>query len=276
MTNRIMVVFSGLEIIDFHTHVYPDSLAARATSGICDFYGLKSEQKGTVDALLEKGREAGISYHVLLPVALKPNQARRVNEFIVETCKKHREFIGLGSVHADQDNIPEELDYIDKNGLIGVKMHPDTQRFNIDDRRLYPLYESYRNKGLIVFHCGDFRYDYSHPQRVRRVLDDHPGLRVVAAHLGGWSVFEEGVGLLKDTECMFDISSCISTLDPETLVRYVNEYGYDRVLFGTDYPLWDPLTEVRKFLSLDISDDAKERIAGKNARALLSLCGVEI
>ena len=88
-----------MKVIDFHTHVYPDHLAHRATRATCDFYGLDTDQTGSVSQLLEKGRAAGIDRFILLPVAVNALGVRRVNEFIVEEVKRHPEFYGFGTVH---------------------------------------------------------------------------------------------------------------------------------------------------------------------------------
>lgn len=261
-----------MKIIDFHTHIYPDAIAEKATKSIEDFYGIGGVgMKGTPQELLERGKSAGIEKFVVLPVAIKADHARRINEFILSETEKHSEFIGFGTVHAEQNNIIEESEFILKNGLKGIKMHPDTQLFNIDDERLFPLYEAVGDKLLFMFHCGDKRYDYSHPKRLRRVLDNFPKLRVVATHFGGYSVWDDAVEVLRDTDCMLDISSSLMFMDDTQKNKYINAYGADRLLYGTDFPLWDPITEVQRFMRLKLTDSEREKIAYKNAERILSL-----
>ena len=191
-----------MKVIDFHTHVYPDHLAHRATRATCDFYGLDTDQTGSVSQLLEKGRAAGIDRFVLLPVAVNALGVRRVNEFIVEEVKRHPEFYGFGTVHPDMEDMAGEIDYIRASGLLGVKLHPDMQGVNTDDERLFPLYERLEAKGLSRFvHCGDEYRDFSHPRHLRRVIDRFPRLSVIAAHLGGWSKWDDAVEYLGDTDC---------------------------------------------------------------------------
>ena len=205
-----------MKIIDFHTHVYPDRLADKATRATCDFYGLDTDQTGSVDMLLQKGHAAGIDRFVLLPVAVHPQGVRHVNEFIVEQVREHPECCGFGTVHPDMEDMAGEIDYIRSSGLLGVKLHPDMQAVNTDDERLFPLYEQLQALHMPVFvHCGDERRDFSHPRRLRRVIDRFPDLTVIAAHLGGWSKWDEAVECLKDTDCYVDISSCMMFLPPE-------------------------------------------------------------
>ncbi|MGN0536629.1 MAG: amidohydrolase family protein [Acutalibacteraceae bacterium] len=260
-----------MQIIDFHTHIYPEQIAEKATKSVCDFYNLKTDLIGTDTVLLSRGRIAGITNYVLLPVAVRPEQVRHINQFIVNEVEAHSELYGFGTLHAAMEDFDSEIRFIESAGLKGIKLHPDTQQFPVDDERLFPLYEQLQGKMPILIHCGDKRYDYSHPKRLRHIIDLFPKLRVIAAHLGGWSVFDEAFELLKDTDCYFDISSCMSVLSPEQMKKYINGYGADRVLFGSDFPLWDPIREVETFMKLDLTEAAREKIAFQNARMILGI-----
>jgi predicted TIM-barrel fold metal-dependent hydrolase len=259
-----------MKIIDFHTHVYPDRIAHKATRATCDFYGLDTDQTGTVDMLLQKGQAAGVTHYVLLPVAMNPNGVRHVNEFVVDQVKEHPEFYGFGTVHPDMEDMPGELDYIRAEGLLGVKLHPDMQEMFPDDERLFPLYERLREWGMPLFvHCGDEHRDFSHPRHLRRLIDRFPGLTVIAAHLGGWSKWDEAVKYLAHTDCYLDISSCMMFLPPERVVDYIHAFGVERILFGTDFPIWDVVGEVRNLMALPLTDEEKEQIFFRNAQRIL-------
>ena len=259
-----------MKFFDFHTHIYPEALAERATRATCDFYDLDTDFVGTADALLSRGRAAGVSGYLLLPVAVHPNGVRHVNEYIVKQVAAHSEFYGFGTLHPDMDNPLGEIDYIRSVGLRGLKLHPDMQRINSDDERLMPVYERLCELNLpLMIHCGDKTRDFSHPGRLRRVLQRFPDLTVVAAHLGGWSVFDEAQQALSDTGCYVDISSCMPFLPSEQIARYVRGFGAHRVLFGTDFPMQDPAREVERLLSLPLSTEEKEMIAYRNAQRLL-------
>lgn len=262
-----------MQIIDFHTHIYPAPIARKAAESIGRFYGLEGGgMDGTVERLLEQGSRAGISHYVVLPVGLKPDHVRHINEFIIEQVAQHQNFTGFGTIHAGMENLEAEVDFIEASGLRGIKMHPDTQLFNIDDPRLFPAYDLMRQKGLLVMlHMGDTRYDYSHPARLRRVMEQFPGLRVVAAHFGGYSMYEEAKAYLDDTDCFMDVSSSLMFMDRETAVGYIRHYGPERLVYGSDYPLWDPETEVKRFLSLNLTDEETEQIAWRTAMDLLDL-----
>ncbi|MBQ3461795.1 MAG: amidohydrolase, partial [Clostridia bacterium] len=118
-----------MELIDFHTHIYPDKLAVKGSQSICDFYGLEYHCTGSADVLLNEGKLAGISEFLLLPVAVKAAHVRSINDFTAKEVREHKEFHGLGSIHASMEDILSEVERIKALGLKGVKIHPDTQRF---------------------------------------------------------------------------------------------------------------------------------------------------
>lgn len=261
-----------MQIIDIHTHIYPDKIARRAAESIKDFYQLEgSNMDGTVEMLLKRGAEAGISRFVVLPVSNTPTHVRSINTFLLEQAKSHDNFIGFGTLHAEMDGLMDEVEWILKNGLRGIKMHPDSQRFNIDDERLYPVYDALRGKIPVMLHMGDQRYNYSHPVRLRKVLDLFPGLEVIAAHFGGYSMFHTARELLWDTDCVFDISSALMFMERGEAEKYINGYGAERMAYGTDYPLWDPVREVQRFQQLKLTDEQFDQIAHKTAERILKL-----
>ena len=257
--------------IDFHTHVYPDIIAAKAARNIRNYYHLGDDMDGTIATLLERGGAAGVSRYLILPVAVKPEHVHTINCFTQQQVQAHDCFVGFGTVHADMDNLTEEMERIESMGLRGIKIHPDCQHFNIDDPKLFPLYEAVQGRLPMMMHLGDERYDYSHPARLRKVLQNFPKLEVCAAHFGGHTMYETAKECLSDTSCILDISSTLMFLDKKTAENYVNHYGAERLAFGTDYPVWDPVREVELFLALNLTDDQKEQIAWKTAERFLKL-----
>lgn len=261
-----------MKIIDIHTHVYPAAVARKATDSIRDFYGVGgTDMDGTVEMLLRRGKEAGISQFVILPVAIAPERTGHINDFAAQQARQHSEFVGFGTLHAAMEDPAGEAERILQLGLRGIKMHPDTQRFAIDDERLFPVYEQVAGRLPVILHMGDLRYDYSRPERLRRVLQNFPKLQTVAAHFGGYSMYEAAYEVLYDTNCVFDISSSLMFMPKGEAERYIGLYGAERMAYGTDYPLWDPVVEVERFLQLRLPADRLEQIAHKTAERILGL-----
>lgn len=260
-----------MKIIDIHTHVYPDAIARKAADNVRNFYHIGSNMDGTADMLLLRGNLAGISQYVILPVAIRPENVPSINHFIAEEVRAHPEFLGFGTVHAGMENIADVAEQICQMGMKGIKLHPDCQKFNIDDPRLFPMYEAIEGKLPVFLHMGDKRYDHSHPARLRRVLELFPRLDAMAAHFGGYSMYETACQELKDKNCIMDVSSSLMFMQPGEAERYINLYGAERMAFGTDYPVWDPVEEVERFLRLDLTAEQQEQIAWKTAARFLNL-----
>lgn len=258
--------------IDFHCHVYPDAIAPKAANSIREFYHLGDDaMDGKVETLLEHGTKAGIDKFVILPVALRPSRTRHINDFILEQVAKEPRFYGYGTIHAGMENLCGEVEYIMEKGLLGLKMHPDSQVFAIDDSRLFPVYDMIGDKLPILFHMGDHRYDYSHPKRLRKVLELFPKLRVIAAHFGGYSMYDIAAQELSDKDCFFDVSSSLMFMEEGVAEGFINHYGAERLVYGSDFPMWDPVREMERFMKLKLTDKQKEQIAHITAEGILGI-----
>lgn len=259
-----------MKLIDFHAHAYPEAIARRATLSICEFYDLKSEMTGTSAEKRRLDLENGIERTLLLPVAMSPKNADRVNGFVREAAAADPAFAVFGTVHPDLPDLIGYAEGLFAAGHMGIKLHPDMQRVDIDDPRLLPLYDRMQGEYPLYLHAGDPRHPYSRPERIARIMDLFPRLTVVAAHLGSWSMQDTALPLLARREnCIVDTSSAMSFMDPARAVRIIRAYGKDRVFFGTDYPVGDPAREAEAFGRLPLTDGEKEAIGHKNAEAFL-------
>ena len=261
-----------MKIIDIHTHIYPDNIAEKATLSVKEFYGIGDDTMiGTERNLLDRGNKAGIDKFVILPVAIRPDRVKNINDFVQQRAQANPCFIPFGTVHAAMDGLTDEVERLIALGAKGIKLHPDSQRFSIDDPRLYPMYDAIRGRIPVLLHMGDTRYDYSHPVKLRKILDMFPGVDVIAAHFGGYSMYDTALELLKDTSCVMDISSSMMFMKLGAPERYINRYGAERIAFGSDFPMFDPVQEVNRFLQLKLTDEQKEQIAYKTAQRILRL-----
>lgn len=259
-----------MKIIDFHTHIYPPKIASKAVGSVGDFYNLKMYGKGTAENLIALGKEGGVTNYVILPVAVTPHHVSSINDFAISECEKHPEFYGFGTIHAEFENKIEELERIKGLGLLGIKTHPDTQRFDIDDERMFEVYDFLQQNGLpIIMHCGDYRYKYSHPKKLKRVLRMFPSLTVIGAHFGGWSVFDLAYEYLKNENCYLDTSSSFDMLGKKRAQELIRMYGAERMVFGSDFPMSSPKKVLKTLLSFDLTDSEKELILYKNAEKIL-------
>ncbi len=256
-------------VTDSHCHIYPEKIAAKAVNGTDTFYGEHSVGSGTTENLLKLGCEAGIDHFIVQSVATTPKQVKSINNFIAEEVEKSGgKFTGLGTLHPDSEDQEGDVAHLIELGLHGVKLHPDIQQFKIDDYRCLKIYElCEKHKLPILMHTGDYRYDYSNPNRLVPILQIYTDLVIVGAHFGGWSIWDEASHKLCNFKNFYvDCSSSFPYLEKETAKQIIERYTPDRVLFGTDYPMWSPKAELDTFLGLNLSDEDNKKILSENAR----------
>lgn len=263
-------------IIDSHCHIYPDSIAQKAVVSIDRFYdGLPCEHHdGTCECLIRTGNASGISHFIVHSVATTPEQVSSINHFIARSVQKsHGTMTGLGTMHLDSEDIHKDIRELMDLGLKGVKMHPDFQKFHADDPKAMSIYALCEEYGLpVLIHTGDYRYDYSNPDRIANVLRTFPALKMIGAHFAGWSVWEEAADKLPQfPNLIVDTCSALHWLKPERARELIQLYGADRVLFATDYPIWPQKKEIDYLLSLGLSDSDYEKIFWKNTADLFNI-----
>ena len=262
----------GYEIIDAHTHIYPDKIAAKATEGIGLFYGLSPYHPvASIGGLLAAGNAHGVSGFLVCSVATSPQQVPGINAFLHEQCARNPSFIGFGAFHPGIGDPAAEVGRIRALGLHGIKLHPDIQQFDADAPEAYRIYEAAQGALPILMHMGDARFDHSHPRRLQKVLDDFPKLEVIAAHLGGWSVWGEALALSRRANVWFDTSSSLRFLSTEEARRQILAFGAERCFFGTDYPLWDYGDELDMFFRLGLPHKDNLGILSQNLKSFLHI-----
>ena len=256
-------------IIDAHAHIFPD-IADKAAEGIGGFYNITAKYDGTLGTLLEQGSAAGVDKFLVQSVATVPEQVRSINNYISECISRYPDrLIGFGAMHPDFEDIVGETERIVSLGLKGIKLHSDFQRFNLDEKRAYAIYEAAEGRLPILFHIGDPRYDYSAPERLMRVVKRFPKLTVIAAHLAGWTMWDKGAEIFEGSGIYADCSSSLYALAPDRAAKLIRKIGADKVFWGTDYPLWGAAEELERFRSLPLSDEEKDKILGGNITRLL-------
>lgn len=255
-----------MKIIDAHTHIFPSKISEKAVKSISEFYeNAHMHHIGSEDALIESGKKINVEKYVVFSTATKIEQVESINNFIIEQTKKHNEFIGLGTMHKDFKNFEAELLKLKENNIKGIKLHPDFQKFEFDNKDLYKIYGILSDLNMFVLtHAGDYRYNYSNPHQIKNIAQNFPKLKIIAAHFGGWSQWDTAVDVLNLENVYFDTSSTFSFTDINVVKKAFKKYDNTHIFFATDFPMGDHIEELRNIEKLNLDDKTFENVLYNN------------
>jgi len=259
-------------IIDFHTHAFPDSLAERAMRTLEQEGGIKAYLDGRISSLISSMDRYGIEKSVVCSIATKASQFDSILAWSEEISSER--IIPFPSFHPSDSKGLERISQIKAKGFKGIKLHPYYQNFNVDDESLFPLYEKMCNENLIlVLHTGfDFAFPFvrkADPEKILKVKETFPSLKLVTTHLGGWKMWEEVEKFLVGKEIYMEISFSLDFLDQETAKRIIMKHPENFILFGTDSPWTDQGQTLSLLKKLKLGKRYEDLILRENAIALL-------
>jgi uncharacterized protein len=242
--------------IDIHTHAYHPKIADKVLAQLEDHYGIHPVGTGQLDDLLARAKRAGLDRVVVHNAATAPAQVVPANNWAIRIHRENPEILSFGTLHPDYPDFERELDRLWRSGIRGIKFHADFQGFRLDDPKLWPLFETLSGRFTVMLHVGDRlppAENNSCPAKVAAILRDFPKLTVIAAHMGGYLHWQYVLEHLVGKNVYIDTSSTLPFIDDATLRRIFYGHPRERILFGSDYPLFDPGEEIvalRKRLAL--------------------------
>ncbi|MBQ7535174.1 MAG: amidohydrolase family protein [Stomatobaculum sp.] len=284
-------------IIDIHTHVFPDKIAAKTVEALSHVSHSRPFTDGSASGLLSAMQRSGIDRSVILPVATSPRQVIHVNDASAALNETFGEagLHSFGCIHPEFEEYRAELARIKELGLKGIKIHPVYQGADIDSPPFLRILERAAELGLIVLiHAGlDIGYPGEvrcSPKMIRHAMDEICGSSdsfvLIAAHMGGWRNWDEVPEYLADTAVCLDTAFSTGSIcplndghyHPEDLpmmtqadfMRLYDVFGPDRILFGTDSPWSSPEESLAFLRSLELPEEDLAKILGGNAEKLLA------
>ncbi len=260
-------------IIDIHTHAWPAKISRKARETLESSFKVKLVGEPTVDTLLKFMDKNGIDVSVVCAVASRPEQVPSINDWMIGVrSKRIKAFCAL---HPEYPHLKDEIKRI-KNEADGIKLQPEFQDFYIDDEKVYPMYEMIESLDIpLLFHCGEelsgTKLVRSSPDRLLRVREKFEGLRIIAAHFGGFKLWDEVKKYLIGKDIYLDTSFFFDYLPREEITKLILSHRGDRIVFGTDFPLIDQKKDLDSLNSMELAPQLKERILFSNAREILGI-----
>jgi uncharacterized protein len=260
-------------VIDIHAHVrFGDD------DKVNDAHG-----KGPT-ALVDAVRIDNVRHATAIVIARRDDPATGgTNDAVLATAAGTDGFlIPVVSVHPhDGAAALAELERVAAAGARMLKLHPNTQQFDVADDLVTAVVRRAGALGMLVLFDGWSPFDADQPGKFIRLAMACPETRLVLAHLNGPGFTDL---LVYETVARYswwpgnvyhDLSVVAEMFAggpyAEHLTWVVRRIGTDRMLYGSDWPLCDPATALGALRSLAFTDDEERQILHDNAAALLGL-----
>jgi predicted TIM-barrel fold metal-dependent hydrolase len=278
-------------IIDFHTHIFPSFFQEKREEVLSREYGFRSlygsphSRLVDRDELLKVMDEEGVDKCVIFGFPWeRADYFERHNDYIIESVQRYPErLIGFSCFSPLSTEAPEEARRCLQAGLSGV-----------GELALYESdasYETVSNIEFLMETCSSFRVPillhvnepvgHRYPGKTRMTLaglydflKKYPGNQIILAHWGGGLFF---YGMMKKEvktvlrNVWFDTAASPFLYDP-LIYKVAGEIvGFEKILFGTDYPLISARRYFRDMEAARLSEESIRKICGENAAKLLGI-----
>jgi predicted TIM-barrel fold metal-dependent hydrolase len=231
----------GYSVLVNHAHVSPSTL----------------NPDGTIERLLKMLDACEIDQAVCFAPFPHNCDGKNIepNSWLAGELKKHDRLFGFGTIDVRRRDMHDQAKKIADLGLLGIKLHPNGQSFDILDPKLFELYAAAQELNLFVtFHTG-----VHHSRLVQnRVINfdeiawNFPHLRFSMEHVGGYSFFHEALAVIfnhvpppwiKGKCNVFAGLTSIFTnytrmwyLGNERIKELAAQVGVNQLIFGLDFP----------------------------------------
>jgi predicted TIM-barrel fold metal-dependent hydrolase len=284
---------AGLVAIDVHTHVHFSTSRALSEEGGARMSEMKEHFKSDVLGMDVRRLAEYYRERKMAAVAFTIDSLGEVaehaptNEEIGEAGAEFPDaIIPFGSVHPLRGKAGAKIArrLIEDHGIRGFKFHPSTQEFYPNDRVAFPIYEVLAEYGVpALFHTGQngvgagtkggggIRLKYSNPLFLDDVAVDFPDMPIIMAHPSfPWQDTALAVATHK-AQVYIDLSGWSPKYFPAQLVQYANTLLKNKVLFGTDFPLFTPERWMADLEKTEVRDTVKPGIMLNNAARLFGI-----
>ena len=241
----------------------------------------------SIPRYLEKMRRSDIDRSLLVAVRAGDLRVRGSFEIeysrVAEVCAEHPDhFSGLAGVDPFRGmaGIAELRHAVEELGFVGAHLYPHWFGLAPNDRRYYPYYSKCCELDIPIMMQVGHNLIYSRDRRLPSVgrpiaLDDvaidFPELKLIGIHIGvPWT--DEMISMAWKHENVFiGVDAYAPKHWPAQIIQYLNSYGQDKVLFGTDWPVIDPERAMAEINAMEIRSEAKDKLLRANALKLFRL-----
>jgi predicted TIM-barrel fold metal-dependent hydrolase len=237
-----------MDIIDSHTHWGPS-----VTMGT----------EVTTEDLLRQAEQSGVSRVVIFPFPSMALADEGINQRLLDEVDRVRRFIPYYYIPETMKPIPE------RKGFCGGKWHwmqgvqDCSSNYEVlKDPKLDEFIDASEKIDLPIVIEEEFTFTQTFVKKTKT-------LKLIIPHLGGLGGNPmDFLDAFKGRENVYFDTALAGS---DTVMKFINQIGHERVLFGSDVPFGTMNRELEKVISLRIGDDKKEWILSKNLKRLTGL-----
>ena len=240
-----------------------------------------------LETYLEKMDRARIQRSLL--IAVRAGDLRITGSFeipyarVADICQRYPDrFSGLAGVDPTRGMQGlRDLEYAVKEyGFVGAHLYPHWFSLPPDHARYYPIYAKCCELEIPIMmqvgHCLRYQRErilpsVGRPITLDQIAIDFPELALIGIHLGyPWT--EEMISVAWKHEHVYIGSDAYAPRHwPESFVHFINTWGKDKVLFGTDWPVIDPERAITEIEALELRPESKQKLLRDTALRLFRL-----
>jgi len=217
----------------------------------------------TTEELLRQAEQSGVSRIVVFPFPSTALANEGINERLLDEADRIRKFIPYYYIPETMKTIPNG------KGFYGGKWHwmrgvqdCSSNYQALKDPRLEKFIDASEKIDLPIVIEEEFAFTEAFVRKTK-------SLKVIIPHLGGLGGNPmDFLDAFKGRDNVYFDTALASS---DTVMKFMDKIGYERILFGSDIPFGTMKSELEKVLSLPIGDDKKEWILSKNLKRLIGL-----
>jgi uncharacterized protein len=235
-----------MEIIDSHTHWGPS---------------VSMGTEVTTEELLRQAEQSNVSRIVIFPFLSMALSDEGINEKLLGEASRIKKFIPYYYIPETMSPIPN------KKGFYGGKWHwmqgiqdCSSNYKALEDPKLEEFIKASERIDLPIVFEEELSFTEAFARKTKN-------LKIIIPHLG--MLGGNPIDFLHTFKASENVCFDTALASPDTVMRFIENIGHERVLFGSDIPFRTMEWELEKILSLPISDDKKEWILCKNLKRLI-------
>ncbi|MDR1466896.1 MAG: amidohydrolase family protein [Oscillospiraceae bacterium] len=238
------------EVIDAHVHIVFRDPGDPSVDTKVQKLIEKSIDVPIKSSIINYMNRAGIDRSIIFDWsgALK-NDYVTSNEKVMEISQYSDRFIGFG-VPSPKD--PNVVDMLDKLNVRGLKVNPGLQIFYPNSPEFLKVCERVNKYKLpILIHTGPEsagRLKYDLPLLIDDIAMEYPDLKIIFAHVGVRGFTSDQAIMIAEKNANVYVET--SWADENLIKRAIRCLGADKVIFGSDFPSRNPITELKKIQKL--------------------------